>query len=129
MSSDDTNSEVLRRLAMIEAQVTSLDETSAFALRANRDEHMQTVRSIFGKSKLRAKVYLAANGKRRVQDIADLLNITKQAVSPHLLHLAEQGLLAPLPNGKEVYYAKKRLDRTLGISKYLRDEFKLTDPL
>jgi hypothetical protein len=62
--------QILHRLAHIEHKVDSIDEKNAFALRAEAEKHQETVRKIFGKSKRRAQIYLAADGTRGVVEIA-----------------------------------------------------------
>lgn len=121
----DSEAEILRRLANIEFQVTSLDESTAFAMRANRDELLQAVDGVFRKSRQLAQIYVAANGKRSVNDIADITKAKKQNVSPQLKKLYEEGLLLPHTDGNQILYRKKKLDQTLGIARRLREQFNL----
>lgn len=123
----DRDQQILNRLARIEHKVDSLEQTTAFALRADADRHFDSVRAIFGKSKRRAQVYLAINGIRGVQEIAEYLKIKRQNVGPDLKLLTEEGLIEIIDTqgGRDVY-AKKPLDRTLRVSKFLQEEFKLS---
>ena len=57
---EDRDQQILRRLSNIEHKVDSLDQTTAFALRADAKRHFQTAKEIF-RGKRRAQVYLAAN--------------------------------------------------------------------
>jgi DNA-binding transcriptional ArsR family regulator len=118
--------QILHRLAHIEHKVDSIDETNAFALRAEAEKHQETVRKIFGKSKRRAQVYLAADGTRGVVEIAQHLGIKQPNVSPDLRILKEEGLLEIVDaSGRQDFWAKKTIDKTLRISKYLCDQYDL----
>jgi|GEM_PF-1757942 DNA-binding transcriptional ArsR family regulator len=118
--------QILHRLAHIEHKVDSIDETNAFALRAEAEKHQETVRKIFGKSKRRAQIYLAADGTRGVVEIAQHLGIKQPNVSPDLRILKEEGLLEIVDaSGRQDFWAKKTIDKTLRISKYLCDQYNL----
>ncbi len=119
--------QILHRLAHIEHKVDSIDETNAFALRAEAEKHQETVRKIFGKSKRRAQVYLAADGTRGVVEIAQHLGMKQPNVSPDLRILKEEGLLEIVDaSGRRDFWAKKTIDKTLRISKYLCEQYNLT---
>ena len=122
----DRDQQILSRLARIEHRIDSLDQTTAFALRAEAAKHFDSVRQIFTRSKRRAQVYLAANGSRGVQEIAAYLGMPRQNVTPVLSRLREEGLLeiSDTQGGKDIW-AKKPVDRTLRIAKFLQDEFSL----
>jgi DNA-binding transcriptional ArsR family regulator len=122
----DRDQQILSRLARIEHKVESLEQTTAFALRADADRHFDSMRKIFGKSKRRAQVYLAVNGIRGVVEIAEHLRMQRQNVGPDLKHLTDEGLIEIIDTegGKDIY-VKKPLDRTLRVSKFLREEFTL----
>ena len=81
---------------------------------------------MFGSSKRRAQAYLAANGRRKLQEICDHIGATKNNVSPMLSALEADGILGFLLEGSEKYYLRK-LDRTVGISNYLTAKFHLTN--
>jgi DNA-binding transcriptional ArsR family regulator len=118
--------QILSRLAHIEHKVDSIDETNAFALRAEADKHKETVKKIFKRGKRRAQVYLAADGTRGVVEIAQHLRMKSPNVSPQLRILKEEGLLELIDApGRRDIWAKKAIDRTLRISKYLCEEYGL----
>lgn len=122
----DRDQQILGRLAKIEHKVDSLEQTSAFALRADADRHFAEVKKIFGSSKRRAQVYLAADGSLSVQEIAAHLGMQRQNVGPDLKHLAVEGLLELTDSdGNQDIWAKKPVDRTLRITKFLCEEFQL----
>ena len=89
----DRDQQILDRLAKIEHKVDSIEQTNAFALRAEADKHFAEVKKIFGRSHRRAQIYLAADGARSVQEIAKYLHIQRQNVGPDLRRLGEEGLL------------------------------------
>ncbi len=123
-SSENRDQHILRRLANIEHKVDSLDQTTAFSLRADAEKHYDSVREVFGTSKRRVQVYLAANGNRAVEDIADLLSMNPPNVSRELSHLGEEGLLEVLEvEGGRSYWGKKAIDRTIRISRHLMEEY------
>ena len=118
--------QILHRLAHIEHKVDSIDETNAFALRAEAEKHQETVRKIFGKSKRRAQIYLAADGTRGVVEIAQHLGMKQPNVSPDLRILKEEGLLEIVDaSGRQDFWARKTIDKTLRISKYLCELYNL----
>jgi DNA-binding transcriptional ArsR family regulator len=118
--------QILHRLAHIEHKVDSIDETNAFALRAEAEKHHETVRKIFGKSKRRAQIYLAADGTRGVVEIAQHLGMKQPNVSPDLRILKEEGVLEIVDaSGRQDFWARKTIDKTLRISKYLCELYNL----
>lgn len=123
----DRDQQILSRLSRIEHKVDSMEQTNAFALRAEADKHFDTVREIFGRSKRRAQVYLAADGSRSVQEIADHLGMTQPAVSRELANLQQEGLTEIIDSdGGSNIWSKKAVDRSLRISRFLQKEFSLT---
>ena len=89
----DRDQQILRRLSNIENKVDSLEQTNAFALRADAHIHSKTVKQIFKRGLRRAQVYLAANGQRSVQEIATSLRMKNPNVSRELEVLKIEGLL------------------------------------
>jgi hypothetical protein len=123
---EDRYQQILSRLAHIEHKVDSIDETNAFALRADAKRHFEEVKKIFKNSSRRAQIYLAADGNRGVQEIAQHLKMKTPNVSPELKTLKAEGLLEIIDaTGRRDIWAKKSIDRTLRIGKYLCDEYGL----
>ena len=122
----DRDQQILDRLAKIEHKVDSIEQTNAFALRAEADKHFAEVKKIFRTSIRRAQVYLAADGLRSVQEIAEHLRMKRQNVGPDLKHLGDEGLLELVDSqsNKDIW-AKKPVDRTLRITPFLCNEFGL----
>lgn len=118
--------QILSRLAHIEHKVDSIDETNAFALRAQAPSHQKTIQQIFKRGKRRAQVYLAANGTRGVVEIAKHLHMKTPNVSPQLKHLKNEGLLELMEaRGRQDFWTKKSIDRTLRITQYLCEAYNL----
>ncbi len=123
---EDRDQQILRRLANIQHKIDSLEQTTAFALRADAERHFEVVKGIFGQGIRRAQVYLAANRERSVNDIVELLDMQQSAVSRALRELQREGLLEVYEReGGRTYWGKKPIDRTVGISKFLMEEFEL----
>jgi DNA-binding MarR family transcriptional regulator len=123
---EDRDQQILRRLTNIEHKIDSLEQTTAFSLRVDAKRHFESVKKIFGKSRRRVQVYLAANGHRSVQDIADLLGMNQPGVSRELRRLKQEGLIEVIEKeGGRTYWAKKPIDRTIRISQWLMKEHQL----
>ncbi len=122
----DRDQQILARLANIEHKVDSIEQTNAFALRAEAEKHFAQVKKIFGRSIRRAQVYLAADGALSVQEIGAHLGMKRQNVGPDLKHLGDEGLLELVDShsNKDIW-AKKPVDRTLRITPFLCQEFAL----
>jgi DNA-binding transcriptional ArsR family regulator len=122
----DRNQVLLSRIAKIQHKVDSLEQTTAFSLRANSVRHLEEVGKIFGRSGRRARVYLAANGARSVQEIAQHLKVPRPNVSFELQRLAYEGLLEVVDTkGSSTVYAKTALARTLRIPGFVCKQFSL----
>lgn len=123
----DRDQQILNRLANLQHKVDSIEQTNAFVLRADADKHLESVRKVFGTSERKAQVYLAADGNRTVNDIADYLGMIRQNVGTALRNLSDEGLLEIAEtDGGSHFYAKTPLDRTIRISRYLCEAYNLT---
>jgi hypothetical protein len=122
----DRDQQILSRLANIQHKVDSIEQTNAFALRADKEKHEQSLRDIFRNGKRRAQVYLAANGARSVQEIADHIKMKRPNLSAQLKALSVEGILEiAYSSGGKDYWGKKPLDHTIRITRFLCDEFSL----
>jgi len=122
----DRDQQILNRLSKIEHKVDSLEQTTAFALRAEKDKHFASVKEIFKTGKRRAQIYLAVDGSRSVKEIAAHLRMKQPNVSRELKILAEEGLLKIVDaSGGRDTWAKNPIDRTLRITQFLRTEYAL----
>lgn len=122
----DRDQQILNRLARIEHKVDSLEQTTAFALRADEERHFESVKKIFKRSERKAQVYLAANGERSVNEIATHLGIPYQNVSRVLAALQSEGLVEVFEaDGGATYWGKTPLDKTLRITVFLMSDYSL----
>jgi DNA-binding transcriptional ArsR family regulator len=122
----DRDQQILNRLAQIEHKVDSLEQTHAFALRADEARHFESVEKIFNDSIRKAQVYLASDGKRSVNQIAVHLKMKQPNISRALSVLQSEGLVEIVDqHGGNSYWGKKPLDRTLRISKFLMEKYNL----
>ncbi|MGH9428149.1 MAG: MarR family transcriptional regulator [Terriglobia bacterium] len=122
----DKSQVLLSRVARIQHKVDSLEQTTAFALRADSARHLAEVKKIFGRSSERARVYLAANGSRNVQEVAAYLGMKRQNVGVEVQKLIDEGLLEVVDTkGNSTVCAKTALHRTLRIPAFLCGEFDL----
>ena len=101
----DRDQQILSRLARIEHKVDSLEQTTAFALRAESEKHFNSVKKIFGRSMRKAQVYLAVDGRKGVQELANHLHMKRQNVGPELRYLAAEGLIEIIDTqaGKDIW--------------------------
>lgn len=111
------------RLGLIDHKVDSMGQTQAFALRMNRDEMEAVVKNIFKNAKRKAQVYLAANNRRSVNDIADHLGMQRQNVGTILAALREEDILGVYPEGGRDIWYKLPVDKTIGITKLLMEQY------
>jgi hypothetical protein len=122
----DRDQQILSRIAKIQHKVDSIEQTTAFVLRADKDKHENSLREIFRNGKRRAQVYLAADGARSVQGIANHLGMQQSNVSRDLRILSVEGLLEISDTvGGNYYWGKKPLDHTIRITRFLCTEFSL----
>jgi DNA-binding transcriptional ArsR family regulator len=105
----------------------SMDGSMDLLLKANREAIMADIEDFFGNSKRRAQVYLAVDGERSVGEIAQLLNMKMPNVSSDLSKCAEEGLIERIPDPSKggFVWKKKRIDKVLHFSGYLRKKFGL----
>src|SRR5437867_846200 len=111
---DAASQQILSRLEEIKHKVDSLGQTHAFALRLDKKEIEAVVRNLFKNQKRKAQAYLAANGERSVNEIADHLGMPRQNVGQLLKSLADEDLLETFPVGRRDVWNKLPVDRTVG---------------
>lgn len=122
----DHASEVLRRLIAIDHKADSMEDSLAWLVRANAPELKEELISEFGKSKRRAQVYLALDGIRNVNAIADHLDMKRQNVTRELGWLKGKRLVDVVDaDAAGMVYAKKFFDAVVGLSESLAAKFHL----
>lgn len=105
----------------------SMDSSMDLLLKANKEAIFGEVEAFFKKAKRRGEVYLAVDGKRTVDEIAQSLNMKAPNVSRDLTKCAEEGLIErlPRPDSSGYVWKKKRIDTVLRISQFVRHKFGL----
>ena len=119
--------EVAKDIREIKWHQEAIDSSMELLIKANRDAILSEIMKFFGRSKRRAEVFLAVDGKRTVEDIAELLSMKGPNVSRELTKLKEEGMIEIKRITKEGYYVykKRRVDKILGISQKLRRKFNI----
>jgi hypothetical protein len=103
-----------------------IDSSLEMLLRANKENLLREVLEMFGRSKRRARVYLAVDGIRNVGEIASDEGIHDKNVYNELKVL-KRGSLIVIKGEKEkqLVFKKSKLDHILNLSKILRKKFSL----
>lgn len=128
MGSESQDREILRRLIGIDHKADSMQDSLAWIVRANAGELKQQLLSEFGASKRRAQVYLALDGTRTVNDVAEHLSMKRQNVTGELKTLKRLRLVDIVESdGRGTIYCKKFFDAVVGLSGALMTKFNL-DP-
>ncbi len=117
-----------RDVREIKYRVDGIDKSVDLLLRANRKEITKDLLEFFGKSKDRAKVFLAINGERTVNDIVLKLKPMKQPnVSTRIGELNDEDLIyiKKTTNKGKIYDVTKKV-KILNLEKILKKKFKIT---
>ena len=114
-------------IRVIKERVKSIESLMDILVVSSRESVLPLFQNFFGGSRNMAKVYLAANGSRTVNEIVELTSITRQHVSSHLVKLHQAGMLVKERIGQEIYYQKKNWDDLIGLSSSLRRKFGIDD--
>ena len=103
-----------------------IDSSLEMLLRANKENLLKDVLGMFGRSKRRARVYLAVDGSKNVGEIASDERIHDKNVYNELKKLKEWSLVVIKGEKNRQYvFRKSKLDRILGLSRILKKKFKL----
>ncbi|MBU7036697.1 MAG: MarR family transcriptional regulator [Theionarchaea archaeon] len=121
--------EATRDIREIKWHLEAIDCSMELLTKANKDNILAEIMSFFGKSKRKAEVFLAVNEKRTVDDITELLQMKESNVSRELTSLKNEGLIElwKLTSEGHRIYRKRKVDRILGISRILKQEFGIND--
>ena len=118
--------EVARDIREIKWHQEAIDSSMELLIKANRDAILSEIMAFFGKSRRRAQVILAVDGRRTVKDITQMLDMKKQNVSSQLVRLKDEGLVEiKRITRRGRVYKKRRVDRILGISRMVRRKFEI----
>lgn len=105
----------------------SMDSSMDLLLKANKDSILTQIEAFFRNSKRKAQVYLTVDGKRSVDEIAQMLNMKAPNVSRDLTRCADEGLIERISQSGSggFVWRKTRKDKVLHISDFVRKKFGL----
>ncbi len=118
--------ELFRRLENLESRVGAIEEHTVHNARLKPEDQQAFVHRVFGQSSRRAQVFLAANRKRSVNQIAAHLGMQQQNVSIELGRLQGEGLLTVETAGSTSHWMATKVAATIGVVDILTKKFKLT---
>jgi DNA-binding transcriptional ArsR family regulator len=122
----ENSAEILRRLMNIDYKTDSMQDSLAWLVSANAGPLKAELIKAFGNNKRRVQVYLALDGLRNVQQLADALRMKRPNVSRELLWLKKKRLIDFRESGPEGnIYDKKFFDAIVGLSEALEEKFHL----
>jgi len=119
--------QILKDIREIKWHQESIDGSMELLIKANRDAILPEIMKFFGRSRRRAEIFLAVNGKRAVREIAEILGMKESNVSRELAKLKREGLIEIKRITSEGYYiyCKGRVNRILRISQKLKEKFEV----
>ncbi|MCK4334305.1 hypothetical protein KAX06_05930 [candidate division WOR-3 bacterium] len=108
----------------IRARVEEINHKLGFMLSAT-PKARENAYAVFGNSRNLARIYLAVDGKRTLDQLTSDLNMHKQDVSSGLSLLWKEGLVDRRSSGRNAIYSKNQFEKILRISRYLKTQFNL----
>ena len=121
-----SDSKILEKLIRIDNRTDSMRHSLDWLVRANEPQLKDTLVAAFGKSKVRVQVYLALDGKKNVNDLAQALRLVRENVSRELAWLKKKGLIEPIDaDGRGTIYKRAQLDSIIHLSEQLAQQFGL----
>ena len=127
MGSVPESDELSVDIRVIKDKVTSLESLMDVLVAASRNDVLPLFIEMFGFSRKKALAYIAANGRRTVREIADLIGSNIANTSRCLGNLEEAMLLSKKRDGRSIIYAKKKWDAYVGLTQKLKEVFKVDD--
>ncbi len=118
--------QILERLIRIDNRTDAMQHNLAWLVRANEPQLKEKLIEAFGNSVRRVQVYVALDGVKNVQGIADALGMKQPNVSRDLLWLKKRGLIdAADADGQGTVYRKTIFDSIIHLSEELAAKFSL----
>lgn len=120
---------VFEEIKQIRYAQESMESSLELILRGQKSQVLAELLPVFGRSRRRARVYLALNGQRNVKAIVELLGVQQPDVSAEIGELKLAGLVeqSVVAERGTVYRTKKKIDRAIGLSTWLMKNFKLDE--
>jgi|ERR1043165_2418365 DNA-binding transcriptional ArsR family regulator len=117
---------ILERLIRIDNRTDAMQHNLAWLVRANEPQLKQELIAAFGNSARRVQIYVALDGVKNVQAIADALGMHQPHVSRDLLWLKKRGLIDVVEaDGQGTIYKKTIFDSIINLSEELAKKFSL----
>jgi len=117
---------ILERLIRIDNRTDAMQHNLAWLVRANEPQLKQELIAAFGNSTRRVQIYVALDGVKNVQAIADALGMHQPHVSRDLLWLKKRGLIDVVEaDGQGTIYKKTIFDSIINLSEELAKKFSL----
>ena len=117
--------EATTRLIKIDHRTENMQDSLGWLVVASAPQLSAQLLAAFGTSKRRAQVYLALDGRRSVNEVADHLGMKPQNVSIELTILKKKRLIDVTegPDGGVRYSRKHQFDAIVGVSDNLMELF------
>jgi DNA-binding transcriptional ArsR family regulator len=118
--------EILDRLIRIDNRTDAIQHNLGWLVRANEPQLEAKLIAAFGKSVRRVQVYVALDGVKNVNEIAEALGIERPNVSREVAWLKKKGLIDVADvSGQGNIYQKTIFDSIINLSEKLATEFSL----
>jgi len=111
--------EMHQKMSKILRKVESIDNSTTWLIRLNSQPLREELLKFFKKKKSTAKVFLAIDGVKNVNEIASTINMIPNNVSREITILLNMELIEPVIEGRNTVYKKNKIDKILGLSKEL----------
>ena len=115
--------ELHKEIVTIKVDIKDIKATQELEVLLNKERYIKYVEKVIGKSRERARVFLAVNGARTLKEISEITGIKLQNVSRSKKILEAHHLIYRLPDSG--IYAKPRWVRILNIDEYIRQKFNI----
>jgi DNA-binding transcriptional ArsR family regulator len=118
--------EALERLIRIDNRTDAIQHNLGWLVRANEPQLKETLINAFGNSVRRVQIYVALDGVKNVNQIADALGMLRPHVSREIIWLKKKGLIdVAEASGQGNIYKKTIFDSIINLSDELAAKFKL----
>jgi DNA-binding transcriptional ArsR family regulator len=104
--------------------IEAIDASLATMLRSNRQDFLESIAMVFGRSKRRAQVFQAIDGRKSIIEISEYLGMSSSAVSREATILKNTGLIQVKEiQGRQIIYKQSPINRILDVDGMLRRRF------
>lgn len=115
-----------KKLEQMDAKLDSIQGDVNVLATLNKEDNRETLLNLlnskFGRSKNRRKVWLAADGEKTLEEIADETGLSLGSVHPAASNLNDQGMLRKaVGEDGTTYYWKSEITTGIGLEQDVRD--------